>query len=137
MLFEELGNRPTGKLPTTTQRARTSREAIGGISILSSSAESRRGAISGAVLVSSKMLRALALLAAYKALASGLSSVLFAMSTLALASVGLTILQRPWSGKKLGTRSFIHLCVQVVPPPLPPSTFSHHPALALLCCILS
>jgi hypothetical protein len=101
-----------------------------------------RSAIGGAVLVASKVLRALALLAAYRsstrgllacrawmltnvcltgssscrawraysacfvrrALATGLSSVMFAAATLALTSVVLLLLQRPWTGKELGGR---------------------------------
>ena len=41
---------------------------------------------------------------ARRALAAGLSSVMFAAATLALTSVVLLLLQRPWTGKQLGRR---------------------------------
>lgn len=59
-----------------------------------------------------------------RVLAAGLSSVVFAAATLALTSVVLLILQRPWAGQMLGAckraracvyslfvRSFITLCM--------------------------
>ena len=71
-----------------------------------------RGAIGGAVLVASKVLRALALLAGYRVLADGLSSVLFAAATLGFTSVVLLVLQRPWTGKELSTKHMVKVAVQ-------------------------
>ena len=71
-----------------------------------------RGAIGGAVLVASKVLRALALLAGYRVLADGLSSVLFAAATLGFTSVVLLVLQRPWTGKELSTKHTVKVAVQ-------------------------
>ena len=118
MLFEALVNRGgsgrggSGGLPTSVGGYGNIVNNIGGIMLLSGDRGSSRGAIGGAVLVASKVLRALALLAAYRVLAAGLSSVVFAAATLAITSVVLLILQRPWTGMKLGVRQVVKVVMQ-------------------------
>ncbi|EKX52198.1 hypothetical protein GUITHDRAFT_133916 [Guillardia theta CCMP2712] len=110
MLFEALTSRAGGSRWSSNPRA--SSEGIGGILLLSSQQSSRRSAIGGGVLVASKVLRALALLAAYRALDGGTTTILFAVATLAFASLVLLLLQRPWTGKKLVVKHVVKIVVQ-------------------------
>jgi hypothetical protein len=99
MIFEELVSR--------VQHGRTQRRSGGaasGITILPrDSGLRRRGVVGGAVLVASKLLRGLALIAGYRVLSWGMTTVHFAWATLAIASAVLLVTQRPWVGKPLTT----------------------------------
>eukprot|EP00292_Cryptomonas_paramecium_P021240 CAMPEP_0113669514 /NCGR_PEP_ID=MMETSP0038_2-20120614/4612_1 /TAXON_ID=2898 /ORGANISM="Cryptomonas paramecium" /LENGTH=169 /DNA_ID=CAMNT_0000585405 /DNA_START=237 /DNA_END=743 /DNA_ORIENTATION=- /assembly_acc=CAM_ASM_000170 len=107
MLFESLVTKKRRELPV-----RRSNSAVGGIHLVANTTKSNRSILGGAVLVASKVLRGLALVAAYRSLSAGISPAVFASSTLALASLVLVTLQQPWKGKSIGYGSMFNVFVQ-------------------------
>eukprot|EP00282_Hemiselmis_andersenii_P023015 CAMPEP_0172014628 /NCGR_PEP_ID=MMETSP1041-20130122/10042_1 /TAXON_ID=464988 /ORGANISM="Hemiselmis andersenii, Strain CCMP439" /LENGTH=576 /DNA_ID=CAMNT_0012669423 /DNA_START=235 /DNA_END=1962 /DNA_ORIENTATION=- len=105
MLFEQLISGKKAKAPSGTAILAQASSSI--------SERSRRSTLGGIVLVASKVLRSLALLSAYHALHAGLSYPFFASCTLAMASVALLALQRPWVGTPIkGVKAWAKLAIQ-------------------------